>query len=91
MYVFYDDAAGGGNFKPDLMMNGQFDPHNANSDKDKEFDGIIRPQELEDFSGQDKIEANLRIFVKAAKLRGNPLTMCCFTALQDSARPHLHI
>ena len=78
MYVFYDDAAGGGNFKPDLMMNGQFDPHNANSDKDKEFDGIIRPQELEDFSGQDKIVANLRIFVKAAKLRGESLDHVLF-------------
>ena len=72
-------------------MATDFDPHNINEGKDKDFDGIIRPQELEDFTGQDKIVANLKIFVAAAKMRGNPLTMCSFTALQALARPHLHI
>ena len=28
-----------------------FDPHNTNDCKDKDLDGIIRPQELEDFTG----------------------------------------
>ena len=59
-------------------MNGQFDPHDVNSDKDKDFDGIIRPQELEDFSGQDKIVSNLKVFIKAARLRGEPLDHVLF-------------
>ena len=59
-------------------MNGHFDPHNLNSDKDKEFDGIIRPQELQDFTGQNKTVANLRIFIKAAKMRGEPLDHVLF-------------
>ena len=59
-------------------MATDFDPHNINEGKDKDFDGIIRPQELEDFTGQDKIVANLKIFVAAAKMRGESLDHCLF-------------
>lgn len=55
-----------------------FDPRKVSSDKDKELDGIIRPQELEDFTGQDKIVGNLKIFIKAAKLRGESLDHVLF-------------
>ena len=40
-----------------------FDPHNTNDSKDKELDGIIRPQELEDFTGQREIVSNLKISI----------------------------
>ena len=40
-----------------------FDPRKANSDKDKDLDGIIRPQELDDFTGQKEIVSNLTIYV----------------------------
>ena len=40
-----------------------FDPHNTNADKDKDLDGIIRPQELEDFTGQKEIVSNLSIYI----------------------------
>ena len=59
-------------------MATDFDPHNINEGKDKELDGIIRPQELEDFSGQEKIVANLRIFTAAAKMRGESLDHVLF-------------
>ena len=59
-------------------MATDFDPHNVNEGKDKDFDGIIRPQELEDFTGQDKIVANLKIFVAAAKMRGESLDHVLF-------------
>ena len=49
-------------------MATDFDPHNINEGKDKELDGIIRPQDLQDFTGQDKIVSNLKIFVAAAKM-----------------------
>ena len=59
-------------------MNGKFDPHDVNSDKDKDLDGIIRPQDLKEFTGQDKIVSNLKIFVKAAKMRGESLDHVLF-------------
>lgn len=40
---------------------------------DVEFENTIRPQELKNFSGQDKIVANLNIFIKAAIMRGDAL------------------
>lgn len=55
-----------------------FDPHNINNGKDKDLDGIIRPQDLQDFTGQDKIVSNLKIFVAAAKMRGESLDHVLF-------------
>jgi Holliday junction DNA helicase RuvB len=43
------------------------------SDKDQEFENSIRPQELENFRGQEKIVENLRIFIRAALMRGESL------------------
>ena len=37
-----------------------------------------RPQSFSDFAGQDKILNNLRVFVKAARLRGEPLDHVLF-------------
>ena len=44
-----------------------------NIESDKEFESRIRPQELRNFAGQDKIVANLKIFIKAALMRGDSL------------------
>ena len=44
-----------------------------NTESDLEFENKIRPQELETFSGQDKIVDNLHIFIKAALMRGDSL------------------
>ena len=41
--------------------------------KDKDFEVALRPLRFEDFSGQDKAVDNLRIFVKAARLRAEAL------------------
>jgi Holliday junction DNA helicase RuvB len=50
-----------------------FDPHNEKESKDRDFEGQIRPQDFAEFSGQEKIIGNLKIFVKAAKMRGEAL------------------
>ena len=50
----------------------------STASKDKELDGIIRPQELEDFTGQREIVSNLNIYIKAAKLRGEALDHTLF-------------
>ena len=44
-----------------------------NIESDKEFEGNIRPQALSNFAGQDKIVSNLKIFIKAALMRGDSL------------------
>ncbi len=55
-----------------------FDPHRNIEDKDKDLDGIIRPQDLEDFTGQREIVSNLHIYIQAAKLRGESLDHTLF-------------
>lgn len=40
---------------------------------ERDVDKALRPLAFDDFSGQLKILENLRVFVKAAKLRGEPL------------------
>lgn len=57
---------------------------NLNSDKEalsaveKEFENNIRPSNIEDFSGQQQIIENLKIFIKAAKMRGEALDHVLF-------------
>lgn len=43
------------------------------SDRDGDFERALRPQRFEDFSGQEKIVENLRVFVAAARMRGESL------------------
>ncbi|KQC01036.1 Holliday junction branch migration DNA helicase RuvB [Pedobacter sp. Hv1] len=55
-------------------MNENLDPSSENlSPIERDIEKVLRPQEFEDFTGQDKILENLKIFVKAAKLRGEAL------------------
>ncbi len=61
-----------------MQMADDFTPYSNGTDKDKDLDGIIRPHELLDFTGQDKIVANLKIFIQAAKMRGEPLDHVLF-------------
>ena len=56
------------------MVNDNLDPEKTNlSPNELEFDKFLRPGSFEKFSGQGQIVENLKIFVKAAKLRGDPL------------------
>ena len=55
-----------------------FDPRSTSEFKDKDFEGIIRPRELEDFTGQPEIVSNLRIYIQAAKMRGEALDHTLF-------------
>ena len=61
-----------------LGQMSDFNPHDTNEGKDKELDGIIRPRELEDFTGQGEIVSNLKVYIKAAKLRGETLDHTLF-------------
>ncbi len=50
----------------------------ALSAAEKDFENNIRPQEIAAFSGQDKVIENLKIFIKAAKIRGEALDHILF-------------
>ena len=55
-------------------MNELFDlKNNFVSDSDKELDKTLRPLSFSDFKGQWRIVENLKIFVEAARLRGESL------------------
>lgn len=50
-----------------------FDIRKQRYDKEQEFEKALRPLAFEDFSGQEKIIENLRVFVSATKMRGESL------------------
>ena len=50
---------------------GDFDIRdNRVKETDREFERALRPLTFEDFQGQKKVVENLKIFVSAAKMRG---------------------
>ncbi|MFM2338653.1 MAG: Holliday junction branch migration helicase RuvB [Bacteroidota bacterium] len=48
------------------------------STAEKEFENNIRPAQIHEFAGQEQIIENLRIFIKAAKIRGEALDHVLF-------------
>lgn len=55
-------------------MNENLDPNAERlSSAEREIEKVLRPQVFEDFTGQEKVIENLRIFVQAAKLRKEAL------------------
>ena len=55
-------------------MNNDFDIRNHQlSDVEKDIEKALRPLRFENFSGQEKVVENLRIFSMAAKMRGEAL------------------
>lgn len=55
-------------------MEEDFDIRNHRlTNNEREFENALRPLSFNDFSGQDKVVENLRIFVKAARLRAEAL------------------
>ena len=55
-------------------MQEDFNIHAERQDSsEKEFEKALRPLCFDDFAGQQKVVDNLRIFVEAAKYRGEPL------------------
>jgi Holliday junction DNA helicase RuvB len=55
-------------------MNEHLDPGQERlTGTEREIEKVLRPVEFEEFTGQQKVVDNLRIFVEAAKLRGEAL------------------
>ena len=53
-------------------MENDFDIHD-NLNKDKDFEKALRPSYFDSFNGQEKIVENLKVFVQAARMRGEAL------------------
>ena len=60
------------------MASSNIRPDEHISPGDKDYENSIRPQSIEDFSGQPQLIENLRIFIKAANLRGEALDHVLF-------------
>ena len=56
----------------------EFDIRHERNMGDKEFERALRPERFSDFTGQDGIISNLRVFVQAAKMRGEALDHTLF-------------
>jgi Holliday junction DNA helicase RuvB len=57
-----------------VSVNPNIDPESEHlSAADKEMEKMLRPQEFDDFAGQHAVVENLKIFVQAAKQRGEAL------------------
>ncbi|MBI5200101.1 MAG: Holliday junction branch migration DNA helicase RuvB [Elusimicrobia bacterium] len=46
--------------------------------EDEGYDRALRPKALSEFIGQEKLKANLRVFIEAARQRKEPLDHCLF-------------
>jgi Holliday junction DNA helicase RuvB len=60
------------------MESSHVRPSDNLNPQEKEFENSIRPQTIAEFSGQPKIIENLRIFIKAANMRGEALDHVLF-------------
>lgn len=60
------------------MPNPNLDTSQPLSASDKEFENNIRPSQISEFAGQEQLIENLRIFIRAAKLRGEALDHVLF-------------
>ena len=54
-------------------MDESFDIRSARVDGDRDLEKALRPSQFDSFSGQDKIVENLKVFVAAARMRGEAL------------------
>ncbi len=56
------------------IMNENLDPESEHlSSSDRDIEKVLRPKAFEDFTGQDKVLENLKVFVQAALQREEPL------------------
>lgn len=60
------------------MDNSHVRPGGNLNQQERDYENSIRPQSIEDFSGQPQLIENLRIFIKAANLRGEALDHVLF-------------
>ncbi len=60
------------------MEHSPIRPDDELSPQEREYENSIRPQKIEEFDGQPQLIENLKVFVKAANLRGEALDHILF-------------
>lgn len=55
------------------MIDENFDIRRVQTQDGGDFENVLRPLAFDDFKGQEKVVENLRVFVTAARMRGEPL------------------
>lgn len=55
-------------------------------DEDIKIEKTLRPMTLDEYIGQEKAKANLKVYIEAAKQRGESLDHVLFMALRDLVR-----
>lgn len=58
-------------------------------DEDIKIEGSLRPQTLVDYIGQEKVKNNLRVYIEAAKQRGDALDHVLFYGPPGLGKPPL--
>ena len=54
---------------PELMRN---------DEQEERLENSLRPKVLDDYIGQEKVKENMKVYIEAAKKRGEPLDHCLF-------------
>ena len=57
----------------DRIMNPEIE-----NNYEQKLENSLRPQNLEEYIGQDKVKENMKIYIEAAQKRGEPLDHCLF-------------
>lgn len=55
-------------------------------DEDIKIEKTLRPMTLDEYIGQEKAKANLKVYIEAAKQRGESLDHVLFMVLRDLVR-----
>lgn len=61
---------------------------NVDRSVEDEFDTSLRPSRFAEFRGQKKILDNLKVYIAAARKRGEPLDHVLFIGPPDLAKQH---
>ena len=56
--------------------------------EDEENEVSLRPKTLDDYIGQDKLKDNLRVYIQAAKMRGEPIDHLLFYGHSGLGQDH---
>lgn len=59
------------------------------TEEDVKIEGSLRPQTLDDYIGQSKVKETLKIYITAAKQRGDALDHVLFMGRPDWEKPLL--
>ena len=51
---------------------------NLENMQEENLENSLRPQTLDEYIGQNKVKENMKIYIEAAKKRGEPLDHCLF-------------